>query len=65
MRIAINISHSLNNTGREHDNFITEITRKLINNHPEHIFILVSDKELTDKNGLSENCVMISAASKV
>ena len=64
MRIAINISEVLNSTGGEHDNFITEIIGRLVNNHPEHAFILISDKKLSDKKGLIENCVNVSAGPK-
>jgi len=64
MRIAINISASLISTGGEHDNFITKVSRQLIKNHPEHAFILISDKELIEKKELPENCVIVSAGSK-
>ena len=64
MRIAINISESLIGTGGKRDNFITKVSRQLIKNHPEHAFVLISDKELIEKKELPENCVIVSTGSK-
>ena len=64
MRIAINITGAINSTDTQQDNFTAEIIKRVINNHPEHEFILVSDKDLIDKNGLTKNCIRVSAGSK-
>jgi glycosyltransferase involved in cell wall biosynthesis len=64
MRIAINISGAIGNIDTQQDNFTAEIINRVINNHPEHEFILVSDVELTGRNGLPQNCIPVYAGSK-
>ena len=64
MRIAINISGAVSITDTQQDNFTAEIVNRVINNHPEHEFILVSDIELTDRNELPKNSISVYAGSK-
>ena len=64
MRVAINISGAINITDTRQDNFTAEIINRVINNHPDHEFILVSDIELTGRNELPKNCIQVYAGSK-